>query len=141
MGSKRKTYYEVAMDKGYSRRDFMKLGAMMAAFMGLEANMVGQITKAMETKPRLPILWLHGQECTCCSESFIRSSHPLVADILLDLVSLDYTETLMAAAGYQADKSLHDTMKNYHGQYLLTVEGSVPTKDNGVYCCIGGKSF
>ncbi len=141
MGTKRKTYYEVAMEKGYSRRDFMKLGAMMTAFLGLEANMVGKITSAMENKPRIPVLWLHGQECTCCSESFIRSSHPLVADILLDLISLDYTETLMAAAGHQAEKSLHDTMRDYHGQYLLTVEGSVPVKENGVYCCIGGKTF
>ncbi|NOY50782.1 MAG: hydrogenase small subunit [Chlorobi bacterium] len=141
MSKRRKTYFEIAMEKGYSRRDFMKLGAMMAAFMGLESSMVGQITKAMEKTIRIPIIWLHGQECTCCSESFIRSSHPLVADILLDLVSLDYTETLMAAAGHQAEKSLTDTMKNYHGKYLLTVEGSVPTKEQGVYCCIGGKTF
>ena len=141
MSNNRKTYLEHAMDKGYSRRDFMKLGAMMAAFMGLESSMVGQITKAMENAPRIPIIWLHGQECTCCSESFIRSSHPLVADILLDLVSLDYTETLMAASGHQAEKSLHDTMEKYNGQYLLTLEGSVPTKEDGVYCCIGGKTF
>ncbi len=140
MGRKLKTYYEIAMEKGYSRRDFMKLGAMMAAFLGLESSMVGQITEAMKTKTRLPIIWLHGQECTCCSESFIRSSHPLVADILLDLVSLDYTETLMAAAGYQAEKCMSDTMKNYYGEYLLAVEGSIPTKSDG-YCCIAGKSF
>ena len=129
------------MDKGYSRRDFMKLGAMMTAFMGLESSMIGQVTKAMEKATRIPIIWLHGQECTCCSESFIRSSHPLVADILLDLVSLDYTETLMAPSGYQAEKSLHDTMTNFHGKYLLCVEGSIPTKEEGVYCCIGGKTF
>jgi len=129
------------MDKGYSRRDFMKLGAMMTAFMGLESSMVGQVTKAMEKATRIPIIWLHGQECTCCSESFIRSSHPLVADILLDLVSLDYTETLMAPSGHQAEKSLHDTMTNFYGKYLLCVEGSIPTKEQGVYCCIGGKTF
>lgn len=141
MSKRRKTYFEVAMAKGYSRRDFVKLGAMMTAFMGLESSLVGQVTNALETKTRIPIIWLHGQECTCCSESFIRSSHPLVADILLDLISLDYTETLMAAAGHQAEKSLQDTMKNYYGEYLLAVEGSIPTKENGVYCCIGGKTF
>lgn len=141
MGIKRKTYLEAAMDKGYSRRDFVKLGAMMTAFMGLESSMVGQVTKAMEKTPRIPIIWLHGQECTCCSESFIRSSHPLVADILLDLVSLDYTETLMAPSGHQAEKSLHDTMTNFNGKYLLCVEGSIPAKEQGVYCCIGGKTF
>jgi hydrogenase small subunit len=82
---------------------------------------------------------MHFQECTCCSESFIRSSHPVVADVVLDKISLDYTETLMAAAGHQAEKSLHDTMEKYHGGYLLMVEGSIPSKNPG-YCTIGGRS-
>ncbi|MBE0651370.1 MAG: hydrogenase small subunit [Bacteroidales bacterium] len=141
MFDKEKTYYEIAKEKGYSRRDFMKLSAMMAAMLGLETSAAGQIAKALETKQRIPVIWLHGQECTCCSESFIRSSHPMVADILLDKISLDYTETLMAPAGHQAEKSLQDTMKNYQGKYILTVEGSIPFGNDGVYCCIGGKSF
>ena len=59
---------------------------MMAALLiGIFA--IGQVQKAMETKPRLPVIWLHFQECTCCSESFIRSSYPIVADILLDKIS------------------------------------------------------
>ncbi|HRG66732.1 MAG TPA: hypothetical protein PLV12_13030, partial [Saprospiraceae bacterium] len=91
------TYYDEIRFKGYSRRDFMKFASMMAAFIGLESSAIGQVAKAMETKPRLPVIWLHFQECTCCSESFIRSSHPIVADILLDKISLDYSETLMAA--------------------------------------------
>ena len=110
MIEKQKTYYELARDKGHSRRDFMKFSAMMAALLGLESSAIGKVAQALEKKTRIPVIWLHGQECTCCSESFIRSSHPLVADILLDKISLDYTETLMAAAGHQAEKSLHDTM-------------------------------
>lgn len=141
MSKKEKTYYEIAREKGYSRRDFMKLSAMMAAMLGLETSAVGKIANALKTKQRLPVVWLHGQECTCCSESFIRTSHPMVADILLDRISLNYTETLMAPAGYQAEKSLQDTLKNYYGRYLLAVEGSIPYGDNGVYCCIAGKSF
>jgi hydrogenase small subunit len=96
--------------------------------------------KALESKPRLPVVWFHFQECTCCSESFIRSSHPIVADIVLDKISLDYTETLQAAAGFQAEEALHETMKKFHGQYIMTVEGSVPTKDGGIYCTIGGRT-
>ena len=82
MSEKRKTYYEMAIEKGHTRRDFMKFSAMMAALLGLESSAIGQVAKALETKSRIPVIWLHGQECTCCSESFIRSSHPLVADIL-----------------------------------------------------------
>ena len=69
---------------------------------------------------------MHFQECTCCSESFIRSSHPIVADALLDVLSLNYTETLMAASGFQAEKSLNDTIKNNKGKYIVLVEGAVP---------------
>lgn len=137
---KQPTYYEEVERKGYSRRDFLQFVSMMAAFIGLEQSAIGEIAKAMETKPRLPVIWLHFQECTCCSESFIRSSHPIVADILLDKISLDYTETLMAASGFQAEKSLKDTMAKYKGQYILCVEGSVPMGADGVYCMIGGKT-
>ena len=139
MENQQKTLYEEVRAKGYSRRDFMKFCGTMAAMLGLESTGIAQIAKALETNPRIPILWMHFQECTCCSESFIRSSHPIVADIILDKVSLDYTETLMAAAGHQAEKSLKDTMEKYKGKYILMVEGSIPTKNKG-YCMIGGKS-
>jgi hydrogenase small subunit len=134
------TYFEELERKGYSRRDFVKFCSMMAAFIGVEGSAIGQMAKALETKPRIPVIWLHFQECTCCSESFIRSSHPIVADIILDKISLDYTETLMAASGFQAEEALKNTMKNYHGKYILCVEGSVPTGADGVYCMIGGKT-
>ena len=136
----RKTYYESIIKQGYSRRDFMKFSTYMAAFMGLESTMAGQIAQSLEKTPRMPVIWEHFQECTCCSESFIRSDHPIVADIILDKISLDYTLTLMAASGHQAEAAKHDTMKKYHGEYILCVEGSVPMGDNGNYCCIAGKT-
>jgi hydrogenase small subunit len=134
------TYYEEVQRKGYSRRDFLQFVSMMTAFIGLENSAIGQVAKALETKPRVPVIWLHFQECTCCSESFIRSSHPIVADILLDKISLDYTETLMAASGFQAEEAMQNTMKKYKGEYILCVEGSVPVGADGVYCMIGGKT-
>jgi len=134
------TYYEEVERKGYSRRDFIKFVSLMTAFIGLEQSAIGQVAKALESKPRMPVIWLHFQECTCCSESFIRSSHPIVADILLDKISLDYTETLMAASGAQAEAALKNTMTKYKGQYILCVEGSVPLGADGVYCMIGGKT-
>jgi hydrogenase small subunit len=140
MNEKKPTVYEELQAKGYSRREFLKFCALVGAYLGLENSGVAQIAKALETKSRLPVIWLHFQECTCCSESFIRSSHPIVADIVLDKISLDYTETLMAAAGHQAEESMRNTMEKYKGQYVLLVEGSIPTKEDGVYCCIGGRT-
>lgn len=134
------TYYDEVRRKGYSRREFMQFCTMLAAYMGLSQAGIAQIAKAMQQKTRLPVIWLHFQECTCCSESFIRSSHPMVADILLDQISLDYTETLMAASGFQAEEAMKNTMTKYKGEYILCVEGSVPTDADGVYCMIGGKT-
>jgi len=130
----------IMQERGYSRRDFLKLCSYLSAAAGISATGLPKVVKALETKPRPPVVWFHFQECTCCSESFIRSSHPIVADILLDKISLDYTETLQAAAGHQAEEALHNTMEKYHGEYIMTVEGSIPTKDGGIYCTIGGRT-
>ncbi len=138
--SERLTIWEQARTLGHSRRDFLQFCAWLAAAAGIEASQVGQVVQALETKPRIPVVWFHFQECTCCSESFIRSSHPIVSDIILDKISLDYTETLQAAAGHAAEAALHETMKKYHGEYLMLVEGSVPTGADGAYCCIAGRT-
>ncbi|MEZ5308798.1 MAG: hydrogenase small subunit [Pyrinomonadaceae bacterium] len=127
-------------DKGYSRRDFLMFCGLSAAAAGLELSGLSSVVHAFETKARPPVVWLHFQECTCCSESFIRSSHPIVADVIFDTLSLDYTETLLAASGKQAEKCRDDTIKNNFGKYILLVEGSIPMAGNGAYCMIGGKS-
>lgn len=139
-GGKKPTIWETAQSRGITRREFIRDCTWMAACLGLPATGVGQIIKALETKPRLPVVWFHFQECTCCSESFIRSSHPIMAEIVLDKISLDYTETLQAAAGKQAEEALHQTMSKFKGEYLMLVEGAVPLADEGIYCCIGGRS-
>ena len=134
------TIWEHAKMQGYSRRDFLQFCSWMAAAAGVEASGVASVVEALDRKARLPVVWFHFQECTCCSESFLRSSHPIVSDIILDKLSLDYTETLQAAAGHQAEAALHSTMDRHKGEYLMLVEGSVPTEADGVYCCIGGRT-
>src|ERR1035438_1948011 len=113
MSGGRHTLWEVMREKGYSRRDFMQFCTFAAAAAGLSPNASAAVAKAFEKKARPPVIWLHFQECTCCSESFIRASHPIVADVLLDAISLDYTETLQAAAGHQAEKGKADTLEAY----------------------------
>jgi hydrogenase small subunit len=140
MADPRASIWETMRAKGYQRREFLKFCNYAMIVAGVESVGIGRVVRALEKAPRPPVLWMHFQECTCCSESFIRSTHPIVADILFDYLSLDYTETLQAAAGHQAEACLNDTMKKYPGQYILLVEGSVPMKDDGVYCMIGGRS-
>ncbi len=140
MGNSAASIWERMERKGYSRRQFLRFCSYAAAVSGLQSIGVPRVVAALEGRPRPPIVWLHFQECTCCRESFIRSSHPIVSDILFDYLSLDYTETLQAAAGHQAEACLQETLENHHGEYVLLVEGSVPVKDEGVYCMIGGRS-
>ena len=75
------------------------------------------------------------------SESFICSAHPVAQDIVLNMVSLDYDDTLQAAAGEQAEQIRKNLMAKHSGEYLLAVEGNAPTRDDGVYCMVGGDSF
>jgi hydrogenase small subunit len=126
--------------KGYSRREFLQFCSAAAVVAGLGKTGAAQVVSAFEKKEKPAVVWMHFQECTCCSESFLRASHPIVADALLDVLSLNYSETLMAASGFQAEKSLNDTIQNNRGKYIVLVEGAVPTKDGGVYCMVGGKT-
>jgi hydrogenase small subunit len=135
------TFYDVIRRQGVSRRSFNKFCALTAASMGLAPSMAAQVAHAMETKPRVPVLWLHGLECTCCSESFIRSAHPLVKDVILSMISLDYDDTLMAAAGHQAEAILEEITREYKGNYIVAVEGNPPLNEDGMYCIVGGRPF
>ncbi|MDH5208157.1 MAG: hydrogenase small subunit, partial [Burkholderiaceae bacterium] len=135
------TSYEVMRRQGITRRSFLKFCSLTAASLGLGDAGAQQIQKALETKPRTPVVWLHGLECTCCTESFIRSAHPLAKDVVLSMISLDYDDTLMAAAGHQAEEALEQTIAKYKGNYILAVEGNPPLADDGIYCIPGGKPF
>ena len=136
---KKQTTYEFLKGRGISRRDFMKFCGIMGSMLGLKASGVAQVVDAFMTNPRVPVLWDHFQECTCCSESFIRCSHTIVQDILLAMISLDYDDTIMAAAGSQALEVQKQSMKENYGNYILLVEGAVPLGNAG-YCTLGGKS-
>lgn len=134
------TYYEAFKKRGFTRRQFLKMCAIMAATLGLEATYATQIADALSTKPRLPVIYLDLQECTCCGESLIRTAHPLFSDMILNIISLDYMEPLQAAAGIQAEAARKKTIRDNSGRYLVVVEGSVPLYDDGIYCTISGRS-
>lgn len=87
------------------------------------------------------MVWIHGLECTCCTESFIRSAHPLAKDVILSLISLDYDDTLMAAAGTRAEEVFEDIITQYNGKYILAVEGNPPLGEQGMFCISSGRPF
>ena len=129
---------------GVSRRDFVLFCAklMVAAPFGLSLTghaRAAEVAREVAKARRLPVIWLHFQDCTGCTETLLRTSEPDLGELILHLISLDYHETLMAAAGKAADAALRTSMKENAGKYVLVVEGSIPRKDKGVYMKIAGK--
>jgi hydrogenase small subunit len=126
--------------RGVSRRDFLGFCGTMAAALSLPPIFASRIARAVETTQKPTLVWLEFQDCAGNTESFLRASRPTVADIILDTLSLDYHETIMAAAGHQAEKCLNDAIDGDNGAYIAVVEGSIPTGAGGAYCTIGGRS-
>ncbi len=46
---------------------------------------------------------------------------------------------LSAAFGHQVEENKHNALEKYKGQYVLVVDGSIPLKDNGIYCMVAGE--
>jgi hydrogenase small subunit len=123
------------------RREFLRVCTLALAAVGLPYSAAARAARALAARKLKPsVIWLHFQECTGCTESLLRTSHPAVAELILDLVSLDYHETLFAAAGGQAERALENALRENAGKYVLVVEGAIPTKDNGIYCKIGDRT-
>jgi len=125
---------------GMPRREFLQFCAALATTLGLPQGADAAVAEAVSVKKRPSVIWLHFQECTGCSESILRAEHPTLEKLILDVISLDYHETLFAAAGHQVEAAKRQAMEQNKGKYLLVVEGAIPTKDNGIYCKIGGKT-
>lgn len=124
---------------GVSRRDFMKFCAGLAATAGLPIGAAEQVAAALSAPQRPPVIWIGAQECTGCTESLLRATHPTLENLVLDTISLEYHEVLSAAFGQQVEENKHRAMARYQGRYVLVVDGSIPLKDGGIYCMVAGK--
>ncbi len=124
---------------GLTRREFLKYCTGVAATLGLSSMMGIRIAEAATAPTRPPVIWLSAQECTGCTESLLRAYHPTLETLILSMISLDYHETLCAGAGHQAEAFKAKSMQENRGKYILIVDGSIPTKDGGVYCMVAGR--
>ncbi len=130
-----------AMERhGITRREFLGFCAGMVATLALPPRYIGQVSKALQSAQRPVLVWLEFQDCAGNSESMLRSSHPAVLDVVLDTLSWEYHELIMAGAGKQAEETLHRIVTEQQGQYLAVVEGAIPMADDGVYCTVGGRA-
>ncbi len=134
-----------------NRRSFLKFCGLMASTLALPTRYVSAIARAVSGSPRLPVVWLEFQDCTADSESFLRAENmidpiessvtdPGLVDLLLDFVSVEYHETLMAPSGFAAEKSLNDVLAKYPSQFVCIIEGAIPAAQEGVFCTVRGRT-
>jgi len=134
------TVGEALKQQGISRRAFLKFCTALASMMALPPQAAAAMAQALAKARRPSVIWLPFQECTGCTESLTRSNSPTVENMIFNMISLDYHETLFAAAGDAAEAAREKAMKDNFGKYLLLVDGSVATGLDGAYSCIGGVS-
>lgn len=125
---------------GFSRRDFLRICSLAAAAVGLPGSSAFAMAEAAAAGRKPSVIWLSFQECTGCTESLLRTSAPALDELILDLVSLDYQEALLAPSGQLAEEARMKAMAENAGQFILVIEGAIPTKDGGIYCKIGGRT-
>jgi hydrogenase small subunit len=126
---------------GVTRRDFLTFCGALAGYFALGGAgpkaSAEQIAAQLEAVTKPVVVWLQLQECTGCMESALRSGGTTVEEIVLRLLSVDYNELVMAAAGDAANQALEAANA---GPHILVVNGSIPLRDGGIYCTIGGES-
>jgi NADH ubiquinone oxidoreductase, 20 Kd subunit len=144
IGSQSPTIEQHLKQCGVSRRSFLQLCAALMVTapvgLGLTSKATAQEIAKIVGKARRPsVIWLHFQDGTGCSETLLRTSRPDVADLILNVISLDYHETLMAASGCQAEAARKQAVAENFGKFVLVVEGSIPTKEQGRYMKLAGR--
>jgi hydrogenase small subunit len=139
------TIEEQLQRAGVSRRHFInfcgKLMVVAPFGLAITNHLSPNAVAAQIGRARRPsVIWLHMQECTGCTETLLRTSQPDLGDLILNVISLDYHETIMAPSGHDAELALRDAMNQNDGKYVVVVEGSIPTKGDGAYLKIAGKN-
>jgi len=130
---------EAAMKSFDMNKEYNKWISMITANLRLHPEYESFVSKSVKELNKIPIIWLELSDCTGNSEAFIKSSHPTVEELILDYVSLDYHELLMAGAGDDSESALDEVIKNDKGKYILIVEGAVPLAMEGKFLRIGPK--
>ncbi|MDR0514488.1 MAG: hydrogenase small subunit [Coriobacteriaceae bacterium] len=124
-------FYEMLEARGVTRRDFMKLCGAIAAAAGVSQLTIPQVAEAVESlignaKGNLyPVIWIEAASCTGCTESFAQVDTPDAATVVLEMISLNYSETLSAGAGFSLEEAKEQTIKECAGKYILVYEGAV----------------
>lgn len=84
-------------------------------------------------KRKLPVIWLETSDSGDNNIAFMNTTYPYLHQVFTDMISLLYSNTFMAAQGTDALDMLFESAEECQGEFVLVVEGAIPTKDNGIY--------
>jgi hydrogenase small subunit len=125
-------------ERGVSRRAFLSFCGVMASTLALPMSYRTTIADALMSVRRPMMIWREFQDCAGNSESILRSSHPDIAQLVLETLALNYHELIMAGSGAQAEAQSTYAVENFRGEYIAVIEGAIPIEDG--FCTIGGRS-
>ncbi len=128
---------ESALEIFDKNREFNQWVSMLTSEMKLHPEYETLVSEGVKHLNKIPIIWLELADCSGNSEGFIKNVNPSVEDLILDYISLDYHELLMAASGDNSENALDAVIKN--DKYILMVEGAVPLGLDGKFLRIGSK--
>jgi hydrogenase small subunit len=123
-----------------TRRSFFKYCTLSAAALGLDASGLKLLREALANPTAPSVIWLIGSACTGCSVSFLNRISDVpgqpadVADVVANAINLVFHPTIMGAAGETAVSALKQAQAK--GNYILVLEGAVPTAFQGHPCVV-----
>lgn len=119
-----------------SRRSFLQFCTASAVRLGLDPFDLTGLNTALANPSSPAVLWLQGCGCTGCTISFldyISATPPTnAADVLMNYINLAYHPNLSSVAGESAVSVINQYYQT--GNYILIVEGGIPTQFNGGAC-------
>ncbi len=120
-----------------NRREFLKIMGGTTAALAFPGVMIQGCKKALEkAAERTNIIWLEGQSCSGCSVSLLNKVNPDIVSVITEHISLNYQGVVMGGTGSAATKVLEEAVKKKRKDFILLVEGAIPTKSD-VFCTIG----
>ncbi len=119
-----------------TRRSFLQYCTAASSTLGFGAAELLCVQEAMANPSAPSVLWLQGSGCTGCTISFLNYISPTApqsaADILITNINLLYHPNLSAGAGDTVAAIVNKALTS--GNFILIVEGGVPTAFGGHAC-------
>lgn len=125
-----------------TRKKFLQIGVGSIAGFALSNLWLPKLLEAASVKNgkgRLPVIWFQAQACSGCPVSFINTEYPGIDEVLIEVITLEYNPVVMGGTGDVAIGVIDRMISEENGKYILVVDGSIPTEENGEYCTVGEK--